>query len=40
VSFKGLEEKKQMDSTDIALFVKVSKGDVVKQGNADFSRDG
>jgi ribonucleoside-triphosphate reductase len=30
MSSKGLENKKQMDSTDIALFVRVSKGDVVK----------
>jgi len=28
--FKSLEEKRQSDSTDIALFVKVSRGDVVK----------
>ena len=30
MSAKRLEDKKQMDSTDIALFVKVSRGDVVK----------
>ncbi|MFQ5800392.1 MAG: anaerobic ribonucleoside-triphosphate reductase [Candidatus Hydrothermarchaeales archaeon] len=30
MSIKRLEDGKQMDSTDIALFVKVSRGDVVK----------